>query len=247
MILNIFILIISLIIIKYLYQKYSRIQIGKPDIVIVLGAQIIINEENKILPSFHLETRLIAASEYYDKFKNINFIFSGGYCFGLRYTKNNIISSYESKSQFQNYSNARNIGPSESKLMKNFILSKNKNIKKENILLEESSTNTIENAKFCNIILERNIFMKKTISILTNLFHMKRSINIFNKYLNKNIIPIYSEDFCIFDNSKDWILLIINFYKKYKNFDIELLKEILIERKKGNLKRSVNEIIYDFD
>lgn len=54
-------------------------------------------------------------------------------------------------------------------------------IKAEDILIEEASKNTIENAKFCKQILQQNELDNKTIVLITSAFHMQRARYIFEQ------------------------------------------------------------------
>jgi uncharacterized SAM-binding protein YcdF (DUF218 family) len=54
-------------------------------------------------------------------------------------------------------------------------------IPSEDILIEEASRNTIENAKFCKQMLQRNQLDNKTIVLITSAFHMQRAQYIFEQ------------------------------------------------------------------
>lgn len=51
----------------------------------------------------------------------------------------------------------------------------------ENILIEETSKNTIENAKFCKDILKKNKMDNKSVVLITSAFHMQRAKTIFEQ------------------------------------------------------------------
>ncbi len=54
-------------------------------------------------------------------------------------------------------------------------------IPSENIFIEETSRNTIENAKFCKAILKENNLDKGKIVLITSAFHMQRAKSIFEQ------------------------------------------------------------------
>ena len=71
----------------------------------------------------------------------------------------------------------------------------------EQIVLEESSKNTIENAEFTLDIL--NDYNYDELYLLTSDFHMKRALSIFNDIVDENIFTLVSKYDPFFEKAKE--------------------------------------------
>jgi uncharacterized SAM-binding protein YcdF (DUF218 family) len=169
------------------------------DCVVVLGGVIYQKADGSFEPSPKRASRPIAAAEIYKKNTKLNFVVSGGYNIGLRYTlAGELIPQVDF--DLKNFSQARQIGPSEASVFRHVMV--DHGIPSDAIYLEEMSATTIENARFCYAIFSRTNFISKNtnrlkIGILTNNDHLERAMAIFNKEfanLNLDLTPIAAED-----------------------------------------------------
>jgi len=174
------------------------------------------------------------------------FIFSGGRCFYIRYDDQSVFSN--PKYSFEDMAKAIN-DPSESYLINEYIKS-TYGIFLERIILEESSTSTDENAIFSSIILKRLNNPIQKLGVLTNLYHMKKALEIFQQVFEKiEVEPIFAEDWCIFAQADDdfndnaWCKKITNYITVGRdNAFVENQGRILDERIKGS-SVSVRELL----
>lgn len=141
------------------YPVISEENLEIGEVYVLLGGGIITTTGNGNIPSIMASIRIMKTAEYYKKYPKKIYI-SGG-------------------SPLQNQE-------SESSVYARELISLGVN--SEDIIIEEKSKNTNENAIFINEELEKNGI--KNIILITSAFHMKRSVSIFKKNLNSiEIIP----------------------------------------------------------
>eukprot|EP01095_Lingulamoeba_sp_RSL-Kostka_P017190 TRINITY_DN8797_c0_g1_i1.p1 TRINITY_DN8797_c0_g1~~TRINITY_DN8797_c0_g1_i1.p1 ORF type:complete len:285 (+),score=70.44 TRINITY_DN8797_c0_g1_i1:332-1186(+) len=271
------ILIIFLVNMNFSYQQQSPLPPIKFDAIYVLGA--VIWEESgfpePIVPATSANVRSTAAAiisnitanlpitsyapqtyvippKYQkkhedDKYSRVNTIIAGGYNEGVRYNLGGYLIE-PANTTFAAYSNARN-GESEAFVMKEWMQSIF-NIPESTILVEETSTSTIENAQVSNILLTRlaqYTFDKQNLNVglVTNLYHMGRALQNFKDYSYKyaTFTPLYAEDYICLVQSQygdNWINTLYNYYEEsYPQYNPDLLKEIMQLRQSGNYTYSV--------
>jgi len=126
--------------------------------------------------------------------------------------------------------------------------------------LDEISATTDENARVVSMLVQREnfLYLKEFPSIrlglVSNLYHLPRALNLFKTQLeNSNVntvnrfglIPLPSEDYCIFSDSRDWIQELTNYYSGMNtntsttHWDTTRLNQIMRARLAGQLGSSV--------
>jgi len=180
----------------------THMNVPTADIIIVLGAMLSLTDSTSLELAQHTKSRATAAGVLATLNPSQHFIFSGGHCVGVRY------ASSESRLESPNFSFSAFAGamhfPSESHAMVQYVRLYF-GLKFPNVVLEESSSTTQENAEFCSLILRRFPELK-AIGLLTNFYHMSRALAIFRSaFPTHALFPIYAEDWCIFDKTHNWV------------------------------------------
>ena len=160
------------------YPPIKIEEVPNAEVIVILGGMI------NPLPYHKGQVDLLASAErlteairLYQNKKAKKILFTGG---------SGILFSYEP----------------ESILAKKFLVQMG--IKEEDILLEEKSRNTFENAFYSKEILEKYSFQK--IILITSAFHMKRAEGIFKK---QNIdVFIFPVDYRSISSSFNWDMLV---------------------------------------
>lgn len=164
-------------------------QVSPLDILIVLGAQLVREQATHgttvaFMPAEHTEQRIVAAGVVHLRNMATRFIISGGYNVGVRYwaDRPGVLASTERT--FSQCAAAQFNGlPSEARLMATH-LHERFGVPYERMLLEESASDTVENAAFVKLLLARNWLDLPTgnalrIGLLTSSSHMERAVGIF--------------------------------------------------------------------
>jgi len=206
--------------------------IPKVDLLIVLGSQLKYIVGRATVGPAHTHLKVMAAKKHY-QMNSCPIIISGGYNFGVRYTAEEILDP--PNFSFEALAKARSL-PSEAETMKKCLI--NDGVPAEKILLEESSTTTLEQSKLCGIILARTTFSQmKTVGILTLGKHMKISMPLFEKELSaigKEAVPIYAEDVLISSNVAHHVEYYYSDLLERKPgsvpFDLEQLEKTIVEK-----------------
>ena len=169
----------------------------KVDVAVVLGGQIVF-EGCEFSVASHRRIRVEAAIAAYRRGLASRFIVCGGYNFGVRYDLNNELIMPPHFS-FETRAVARTRGESEAQVFKREMSSV---IPDENILIEEFSTTTAENAQCVAMILShtlaegmdgtdlRNL---KKVGLITESSHMNRAVEEFRK-VGIEVIPMPAEE-----------------------------------------------------
>ncbi len=163
-------------------------QVEKVDVAIVLGGQILRNETLVTLAA-HTMMRGEAALVVYRRGLAKFFIICGGHCFGVRYDPetNEILRppnfSFEAMARASSFI-------SESAAIKLHITAGDNAVPEENIIVEELSATTAENAQCAKIILSHTLASElegtdlsgmKRVGIITQSTHMARALAEFRK------------------------------------------------------------------
>lgn len=158
------------------------------DVVVVLGAQLVntSTEHGKaiIVAAPHTEQRVVAAGVAYHRGMTSKFIVSGGYNFGVRYWADKAGVNPSVQRSFDACALAQTDGlPSEARLIAG-LLHERHGVPRSSILLEESSTDTIENAELVKVLLRRQWLdlpqgNALRVGLLTSASHMDRALAVF--------------------------------------------------------------------
>ena len=141
------------------YSVISEEDLQKGEVYVLLGGGIITTTGEGNIPGLMPSVRLMKVAEYYKKYPKKIYI-SGG-------------------SPLQNQDSESAVYQRELVLL---------GVESKDIIIEEKSRNTKENAVFIREKLNKNNI--KNIILITSAFHMKRSMNIFEKNLGEiGIIP----------------------------------------------------------
>jgi len=203
------------------------------DGLIVLGAQIGVKDGN-IVPAFFTEMRARAAGIAHQLGICPRIILSGGYNIGVRYDIDLSVPVFGTASSdrcpdfgVEARVKAR-IYRSEASVMAEFI-TRHYKVPPEDMILEEESRSTEENALYCKGIAKRSGW--KRIGLLTQLYHMERALGSFGK-VGLEVIPLFAEDFLPMENNS-WIDKICKYYsvpKGGKQWDIQKMSTLLRTR-----------------
>ncbi len=230
----------------------------KTDLAIVLGARCgRKNGSMRLGESAEMRARAVGIA--YRKGLVEKIVLSGGYNFKIRYDLDLEVPVYNStqrpdlldKETYQKACQEARIYRSEASLMGEF-LQKNYGVAPEKLIFEENSETTQQNVEYCREIIRRLCQEKRNgcycLSIFTNLYHMSRVLNLFQKEVRTikeqcgcqiKIIPFYAEDFLVMEDPF-WIDLICEYYRYNRHdrdWDINHLREVLISG------RSVAELL----
>ncbi len=163
-------------------------------LIVVLGSQIHYDEANQEYSlAAHTRMKVEAAVIALRKGVTERMIFSGGYNFGVRYDDETIIAPPDFS--FQALATAQRARTSEARAMRD-VAHEAFDVKPSQILLEEGSATTEENAAFVNIMLKRSTFTGiGKIGVLALLHHLPRALSIFKTACaGFEIMPVIAED-----------------------------------------------------
>lgn len=203
----------------------------KYDVVIVLGAQVGVNEKGKMVPAFHAEMRARAAGIAYKKGLTKKLVLSGGYNFGVRYDLDLSVPIFgtlksDRKPDFSDEARQKaRWYRSEASVIAE-LLKMEYGVPPETLILEEDSQYTKQNAQFCKAIIERCGWKK--IGLLTLLYHMERALKVF-KEEGLKVEPLFAEDLLPLED-KSWIDRICKYYsvpKGGRQWDKNRIRELL--------------------
>ncbi len=202
------------------------------DGVIILGAQVGVNKEGKIIPATHTEMRTRAAGIAYQQNVTQRFIVSGGYNFGVRYDLDLSVPIFgtQASDRKPDFSDEARMKArwyrSEASVMAE-LLKTEYDIPPEILILEEDSKTTKENAQYCKVIAERCGWKK--IGLLTLLYHMGKALKEFQE-AGLQIEPLFAEDLLMLESRVKWVSQIYKYYsipKGGKQWDVEKIRELL--------------------
>ena len=134
------------------YPQITQSELEKGDAYILLGGGITLDTAGGNVPTVYADSRILTTAQYYFKYPKKIYI-SGGMV-------------------LQNTA-------SESSIYKKELVALG--VKDEDIILEEKSKNTKENAQYIGESLKEN--NTKSVILITSAFHMDRSFRIFQKFI----------------------------------------------------------------
>lgn len=152
--------------------------------LVVLGAQVVVDSDGIGNPSTHLEARISGAAAAIQIVKPPTVVLSGGYCVGVRYDESAIMKVADTSSEAVSRAQTR---PSEAAVMQAHLTTFLAHLGADvpTIVREELSTSTQENAIATSLLLQRWCTSTTTarrplrVALLTNAFHLHRSIALF--------------------------------------------------------------------
>ncbi len=214
--------------------------------IIVLGAQIGLNEKGEMDLAPHTKMRAHAAGMANQHGAAKSFILSGGYNIGVRYDLHLSVPVFgtEKSDRKPDYSqeakNRARQWRSEASLIGE-IMRKEYKVPPQKLIFEEDSATTQENAQRCARIIREMDYTK--VGILTQLYHMKRSLTEFRTELTAiSTVPIFAEELLFSDRlsddtwlqGKDWLFEICSYYavpKGGKQYNPDRIRQLLMEGK----------------
>ncbi len=175
-------------------NRRAVVKFDQLPLIVVLGSQVHYDEAAREYSlAAHTYMKVEASAIALRMGVTERMIFSGGYNFGVRYDDENIMSPPDFS--FQALATAQRARTSEARAMRD-IAHECFDVKSSQILLEEGSATTEENAAFVNIMLKRSTFTGMTkIGVLALLHHLPRALTIFKAACaGFEIMPVIAED-----------------------------------------------------
>jgi hypothetical protein len=203
------------------------------DLLVVLGSQIIQEENGVWKPAEHTAMKIEAAVICWKRKLSEKFFISGGYNVGIRYNPKQILQP--PNFSFEALAKARWLGPSEAQVICEEMVKKG--VPQEKIFLEELSTTSEENAEMLRIILKRTTFQGiKKIGIMSLLYHLQRVASLFKERIPE-VDFLLAEDLLAMDGQ---VGRVVNFYQSPRGgqeWPYEKIRELL------SLGRSLKEML----
>lgn len=223
----------------------------KHDVVILLGGQVKKVDGNYI-PAPHTEMRAHAGATLLLEGATNRLVIAGGKNWGIRYDETHVFLPPEKPDfSYEAYAMARHLGPSEAQVIAEFIDSHTERAFTANMLLEELSATTEENAAFVGVMLNRMPAFTgvKSVGILTQIYHMADgrasstgqapkpgALHIFRTIMQNtapsgiSVGPIFVENVLADHNPERWIPTICEYYsapKGGKQYDVDRMRQLL--------------------
>lgn len=204
------------------------------DLVIVLGSQVR-KEGGRYVLARHTEMKARAAGIAYRLGIAGRFLISGGYNFWVRYDHESILP--EPDESFEAFAKGR-VEESEARAIADFVAERY-GVPREAIVLEESSSDTRENAEFVGVILRRPAFSRLwRRAVLTLLHHMEEALSAF-RAAELKVGALFAEDLLALED-RAWIDAVCEYYSAPRGgrlWNTQRIRELLSEG------RSVGELL----
>lgn len=220
------------------------------DVIVVLGAQVGVDELGEMRPAVHTDMRARAAAIAWQRNMTERFIVSGGYNVGVRYDLDLKVPIFgrpgsDRQPDFSEEAKQRaRVYRSEASIIAE-VMRKEYDVPSEALIFEEDSDTTSANAKKTKEILER--LGVKRVAILTLLYHMEKALEEFRKVgVDAVLVSVFAEDILALDHTLNWAAEIVDYYKEprgSKQWDAERIREIMQARAEGELSLSVGELL----
>jgi len=172
---------------------------------------------NEWYPAIHTELKLRAVARFLEKNPDFWILLQGGYNCPVRYDEEKITKADFS---FSAFSKARE-KESEANCGRKFLM--DHGIKKNQIMVEEVSATSEENAQIATIMLSRTTFSEIVeIKVSSLIYHLKKILPLYEKELGKKfkVGPLFAEDYL---PKKD----VLKYYSSPKGGTIWDLQKIL--------------------
>lgn len=221
------------------------------DLIIVLGSQIGLDQKGEMSLAPHTEMKARAAGTAWRLDMARGFIVSGGYNIEVRYgleLKNPVYNGKPGSEKEPDFSEQAKkqarIYRSEASVMAEFLRSEYQ-VPSWQMILEEDSSTTQENAERCCEILEDMFWelagsKKARIGVIALLYHMKRALRAFENIPMESSVsdivsffPLFAENLLARAGS-DWIEKICQYYstpKGGKQWNVEKIRQLLTDGK----------------
>lgn len=221
----------------------------KLDAIVVLGSRIGLRN-GVMVPARHTLWKIKAASVAYHRHLGRKLILSGGFNFSVRYDQDLSAPAYNSGpgSKMPDFSETARrqarFYRSEASVMAECLI-RDFSVLPEDIILEEESATTAENASECLKIVNRLFYGRNgsspdifNVGVIALLYHMPRAYVSFLNELIKigadtheriKIIPLFAEDLLMLEDTR-WLDAICHYYREPRGnekWDTKLIRQIL--------------------